>query len=453
MQKLRLVLAMLALSLMLVANVFAQEGTIVEIAAGNEDFSTLVSLVEAVGLVDALNGDGLTVFAPTNAAFAALPTSVVDYLLANPDVLTSILSYHVVSGSMMTADVMTGEVASLQGSSLNVVVSDMGVMVNNATVVTADIAASNGVIHVVDTVLLPPMSLPTVDPLAVSGNIVAAGSSTVYPVTERMADLFEQDGFADTTTVDSIGTGGGFERFCTNAETDISNASRPIKQEEIDACLANGRDPLGFYVAIDALAITVSAENTFLTGVTLEQLAQIFSGTVTLWSELDASYPAESIRLFSPGSDSGTYDYFVEAIFDKDEAPIQNAQGIQFSEDDNVLVQGVEGSPYAIAYFGFAYYQENQELLRAIPVEGVEPNEQTGTTGEYPLSRPLFIYSAPSIMQEKAQVTAFINYYLQGANAQLGTSSDQIGYIPTNDYVARQNALYFYAGTNTVPQN
>ena len=114
-------------------------------------------------------------------------------------------------------------------------------------------------------------------------------------------------------------------------------------------------------------------------------------------------------------------------------------------------MQGVEGSPYAIAYFGFAYYQENQEALRAIPIEGIEPNEETGASGLYPLSRPLFIYSAPSIMQEKPQVAAFINYYLLNANSQLGTASDQIGYIPTNEYIARLSALYFYAGINADP--
>src|SRR5690606_9874661 len=117
------------------------------------------------------------------------------------------------------------------------------------------------------------------------------------------------------------------------------------------------------------------------------------------------------------------------------------------SEDDNVLVQGIVGSPYAIGYFGYAYYQENLNTLRAVPVEGIEPNEQTGASGEYPLSRPLFIYSAPTIMQEKPQVTTFINYYLQGANAQLGTAADQIGYIPVPEATQRLNALLWLAGS------
>src|SRR5690606_23199794 len=290
-----------------------------------------------------------------------------------------------------------GEVATLDmGNTVDVFIRESGVSINNAQVTTVDIEASNDVIHVIDTVLLPPISLPEVDRHAVIGNIVTAGSTTVFPVTERMADLFNQDGYPDTITVDSIGSGGGFERFCPNAETDVSNASRPINQSEIDACLANGRDPLGFFMAIDALAIVVSVENDFVDGLTLEDLAAIYSGEAATWADINAEWPAEAIGLFSAGSDSGTYDYFVEEIFDEDEGPIQNAPGVQFSEDDNVLVQGVESSPYTIAYFGFAYYQENQDLLRAIPIEGVEPNEETGATGVYPLSRPLFIYSASS---------------------------------------------------------
>lgn len=431
-----------------VSAVFAQDGTIVDVAAGSEDFSTLVGLVEAAGLTETLAGEGpYTVFAPTNEAFAKLPPFVVEYLSANPDALTRVLTYHVLSGAVMAADVTTMMAPTVEGGELTVLASEDGVTVDGANVTATDIAASNGVIHAIDTVLIPAFELPAVDPLAVSENIIAAGSSTVYPLTERMADLFEQDGFAGTITVDSVGSGAGFERFCVNAETDISNASRAINDGEVEACRGNGLEPAEFYVAIDALAVVVSAENDFATNLTLEQIAGIFSGEIATWNQVDASYPAEAIQLFSPGNDSGTYDYFVEAIFEKDETPIQSVEGIQFSEDDNVLVTGVEGSPYAIAYFGFAYYQENQDKLKALSVEGVEPNETTGASGEYPLSRPLFIYSAPSILQAKPQVATFVNYYLLGANAQLGTSAEQIGYIPTPSFVQNRNALFLLAAT------
>ena len=433
------------------AGVFAQDGTIVDVAAGNEDFSTLVTLVQAAGLVDVLSGEGpFTVFAPTNEAFAALPASVVDYLLSDTELLTRILTYHVVPGAVMAADVTALEdgtmVATVEGSEI-VVGLNGGVRVDGANVIATDVMASNGVIHVIDSVILPPFELPAVDPLAVSENIIAAGSSTVFPLTERMADLFNQDGYAGTITVDSIGSGAGYERFCVNAETDIANASRPIRASEVEACLGNGLDPLGFFVAVDALAVVVSQENDFVDNLTEAQVAQIFSGGNGItWADINPEWPAEPIQLFSPGTDSGTFDYFVEHIFDDDQQPILDAPGIQLSEDDNVLVVGVEGSPFAIGYFGYAYYQENLDRLRAVPIEGVTPSEETGTTGEYPMSRPLFIFSAPSILQAKPQVATFINYYLQNANAQLGAAADQIGYIPVSEFVQRRNALFLLAG-------
>jgi phosphate binding protein len=282
------------------------------------------------------------------------------------------------------------------------------------------------------------IELPAIDPLAVEGDIIVAGSSTVFPVTERMADLFVEEGFPSTITVDSIGSGAGFERFCVNTETDISNASRGIKDTEVEECQANDREPIEFQVGIDALAIAVSIENDFVDTLTLEELALVFSGEAATWADVNADWPAEAIQLFSPGTDSGTFDFFVEAVFDEDESLILGVEGIQLSEDDNVLVNGITGGPGNVGYFGFAYFQENQDTLRAIAVEGVEPNEETGASGEYPLSRPLFIYSDCTIMTEKPQVAEFINFYLQGVNEQLGAEADQIGYIPAP--VAVQNA-------------
>jgi len=445
-------LAVLMLVIVPFVGVSAQDQTIVEIAAGNADFSTLVELVGAAGLAETLSGEGpFTVFAPTNDAFAKLPAEVVAYLGSHPEVLTAALTYHVVPGKVMAADVIgmgSGEVASVQGDVIQVTVSDAGVKVNSANVVATDIEASNGVIHVIDSVILPTIELPAVDPLAISDNIIAAGSSTVFPVTERMADLFNQEGFAGTITVDSIGTGAGFERFCVNAETDVSNASRPINQGETDACVANGRTPIEFFIAIDALTVVVSNENTFADNLTIEQLAAIFSGEAATWADVNPAWPAEAIQLFSPGTDSGTFDYFVEEVFDEDETKILNATGIQLSEDDNVLVQGVTGSQYAIGYFGFAYYQPNRDKVRALNIEGVTPSEETGESGEYPLSRPLFIYSTASILQEKPQVAAFVNYYLSNVGAQLGTEEGQIGYFPVGRDTLNLDKLEWLAATS-----
>jgi phosphate transport system substrate-binding protein len=282
------------------------------------------------------------------------------------------------------------------------------------------------------------VALPEVDPLEVTGDIITAGSSTVFPLSERMAERFQDEGYAGNITVDSIGSGAGFERFCVAGETDIANASRAINEEEVASCQGIGREVLEFRVGTDALAIVVSTENDFLTDVTLEQLALIFS-TAETWADVDPSWPDEPIQRFSPGTDSGTFDYFVEAVMDeyyvkeeadegKGEEAILQAANLQLSEDDNVLVQGVEGSPYAIGYFGYAYYQENADRLKALSIEGVEPTAESAEDGSYPLARPLFIYSSANIMHEKPQVAAFINFYLSYVNEEI----IDVGYFPAS---------------------
>ncbi len=287
------------------------------------------------------------------------------------------------------------------------------------------------------------VQLPEVDPASLKGDIIAAGSSTVYPLAEAIADQFKADGFSEDKgkiTIDSIGSGGGFERFCKTGETDISNASRAIKDAEVENCKALGRTPIEFRVGTDAIAVVVSSQNTFLTDVTLEELAKIFSKDVTKWNEVRPDWPAEDILRFSPGTDSGTFDYFVEAVMDKayvkdatadkgkGEEAILSAANIQLSEDDNVLVQGVEGSPYAIGYFGFAYYMENEGKLKALSINSITPNEQTAEANTYPLSRPLFIYSDAKIMADKPQVAAFINYFLTNVNDLIS----DVGYFPAS---------------------
>jgi phosphate binding protein len=298
-----------------------------------------------------------------------------------------------------------------------------------------------------------PTAVPTDDPMAmylpdaVSGDIVTAGSSTVFPLSERMKQRFEEEGFSGNLTVDSIGSGAGIERFCVAGETDIANASRAMKDSEKESCAAIGRTPVEFQVGIDALAVVVSAENDFVTDVTKAELALIFS-TATLWSDVRPEWPAEPILRFSPGTDSGTFDYFVEAIMgpafpnaegkadlEAGEKAILESDGTQFSEDDNVLVQGVQGSPYAIGYFGYAYYQENASTLTALSVDGVAPTAETAESGEYPISRPLFIYSDATIMQEKPQVAAFIYFYITNVADEIL----DVGYFPVSEGKSQEN--------------
>jgi len=269
------------------------------------------------------------------------------------------------------------------------------------------------------------VQLPEVDPLAVKGDIISAGSSTVFPLSERMAELFRDEGYSGNITIDSIGSGAGFERFCKTGETDISNASRAINDEELTNCRAIGREPVEFRVGTDGVAVVVSKDNTFLTGVTADELAMIFS-TAVKWSDVTPSWPDQPILRFSPGTDSGTFDFFVEKILNKEKDKLLNASNLQLSEDDNVLVQGVEGSPYAIGYFGYAYFKENEDLLRAVSIDGIAPNADTVESGEYLLARPLFLYSTAKIMHDKSQVAAFINYYLTYVSDEIV----DVGYFP-----------------------
>ena len=217
--------------------------------------------------------------------------------------------------------------------------------------------------------------LPGVNPLKVEGDIITAGSSTVFPLSEAMAERFKDEGYRFNITVDSIGSGAGFERFTVAGETDISNASRPIKEKEIAAAKEIGRDPIEFRVGTDALAVTVSKSNTFVTDVTKDELAQIF--TADKWSDVRADWPNEKILKFIPGTDSGTFDYFVEKIFKKDAAQLLGTSNLQMSEDDNILVQGISESPYGIGFFGYAYYMENKNILNVLNIGGVEPTDRT----------------------------------------------------------------------------
>jgi len=287
--------------------------------------------------------------------------------------------------------------------------------------------------------------LPLVNPADITGGIYSAGSSTVYPLSVAVAAAFTQDGYSGEIKIDSVGTGGGFERFCTTGETDIANASRKIKDAEIANCAAINRTPIEFRVGTDAIAVVTNKENSFLSNVTLAELAMIFSDKAVLWSEVNPEWPAEEILRFTPGTDSGTYDYFVETVmtpaYEKDanaaKAAFLNAANLNQSEDDNVLVQGVEGNKYAIGFFGFAYYTEQKDRLNVVSLEGVTPDETTAESGEYKLSRPLFLYSDAAIMKEKPQVAAFINYYLTNVNDLI----TEVGYFPASDEAMRASRL------------
>ncbi len=426
------------------------DGTIVDVAAGNEDFSTLVSLVEAAGLVDALADAeaSLTVFAPTNDAFAELPDFVVEYLASDVDLLTQVLLYHVIDGAVMSGDITESmSVASLDmGNELDVEVTDMGITVDGANVVIADVAASNGVIHAIDTVILPPIQLPEVVPAAVTGDIVTAGSSTVGPLTIAVADNFVAEGYTGNVSIDIIGSGGGFARFCEEGSTDISNASRGIREGEVEACsnLDPVRSPIEFRVGTDGIAVVVNPANDFATNLTTEQLALAFT-TATTWADIDPSFPDEEIIRYIPGEASGTFGFFGEEVLDDENGEaLLAASNVNPNEDDNILLNGVAGDEFAIGFFGYAYYSQNQDVLSIVSVDDVVPTTTSVEDGSYLLARPLFLYSDAGIMAEKPQVTDFITYYLTTVNDVI----DEVGYFPSSKRGLRFAALQLVAATD-----
>ena len=265
-------------------------------------------------------------------------------------------------------------------------------------------------------------------PSGLSGTIEIDGSSTVYPITEAVAEEFRKSAPNVRINVGISGTGGGFKRFVVG-ETDISDASRPITSSETDAAKKNGIEYLELRVAFDGLAVVVNRGNNWVDYLTVQELKKIWEpdSKVKKWSDVRAGWPDRSITLYGPGTDSGTFDYFTEVIVGKARA---SRADYTASEDDNVLVQGISGDPNALGYFGYAYYAENKDKLKIIPVDSgkgpVTPSDETVKSGQYsPLSRPLFIYVSTKSML-KPQVKAFVLYYLENAQRLV----KEVGYTP-----------------------
>lgn len=251
------------------------------------------------------------------------------------------------------------------------------------------------------------------DSEGLSGSVVADGSSTVAPLAEAAAGLFAEVEPNVNVTVATSGTGGGFEKFCAG-ETDISDASRPIKDEEKEACAANGIEFTEVIVANDGLSIVVNPENDWAENLTVEQLAKIWApeseGVVLSWKDVDPSFPDVPLELFGPGTDSGTFDYFTDEINGEEGA---SRTDYSASEDDNVIVQGVSGSEGALGYFGLSYAEENADAIKLVSVDGVFPSSETVIDGTYtPLGRPLFIYVNNASYVEKPQVKAFVDFFV-----------------------------------------
>lgn len=273
--------------------------------------------------------------------------------------------------------------------------------------------------------------------------ITADGSSTVFPVTEAVAEDFQQANAGTRVTVGSSGTGGGFQKFCRD-ETDISNASRPIKATELEACAKAGIDFIELPVAYDGLAIVVNPKNTWVTSMTVAEIKKLWEpaaqGQIRRWNQIRPEWPNEEIHLFGAGTDSGTFDYFTEAIMGKE---AMSRGDYTSSEDDNVIVQGVSGDQYALGYFGYAYYEQNKDKLKIVGVDDgdatngdgpIAPSPETVAGGTYrPLSRPVFIYVKVKALQ-RPEVLSFVEFFLTKGHAL----AREVGYIPMTD---REQAL------------
>jgi phosphate transport system substrate-binding protein len=278
---------------------------------------------------------------------------------------------------------------------------------------------------------------------ALSGEIVSDGSSTVGPLTQAVAEEFNAQAPNVQISVDISGTGGGFERFCTG-ETDVQNASRAIDEEEVATCAENGVDWYEFEVAYDGITIVSNKENTWLTCITTDDLKRVWQkeNPANSWADLNADYPAETIALYGPGTDSGTFDFFVETILGEDEI----REDFTPSEDDNVLVEGVAGDVNALGYFGLAYYEANQDVLNAVAVDTgdgscVAPSPETVQDATYaPLSRPLYVYAYASSLQ-RPEVQEFVRFYLN----QAATLAPDVGYVASPDETYAEDLQSFEA--------
>jgi phosphate transport system substrate-binding protein len=275
---------------------------------------------------------------------------------------------------------------------------------------------------------------PTQGPL--SGDIDIAGSSTVFPLATAFGEIFQEEHPEVNISVQSTGSGGGFANFFCPGETDFNNASRPIKDEEKQQCADNGVEPVELKVATDALTVVINNDNNFATEMTVDELKTLWSAESqpATWADLKSDWPDEEIELYGPTDASGTYDYFIEAIIGE-EGP-GHRQDYSATEQDRTIIQGVEGSEFAIGYMGYAYYSTNTDRVTAVAVDNgdgpVEPSLETAKSGEYaPLSRPLFTYPAKSSLAER-HVAEFARFFVENTTNEEVVAND-VGYVPLDD--------------------
>jgi len=278
----------------------------------------------------------------------------------------------------------------------------------------------------------------------VSGEIAIEGSSTVQPISQAAAELFREQNPDARISVGGAGTSDGFEAFC-QGDTQISGASRPIDvAEEVPVCEENGVEFVEIPVAYDGISVVVNKQNDWATDITAEELKTMWEpaaeGQITQWSQVRSEWPDNELSLYGPGTESGTYEFFNETIVANEEE-VSRQSDVEMSEDDNVLVQGVAGDQNALGYFGYSYYENNRQDLTALAVDGVEPSEETIRSGEYLLSRPLFIYVSTKALKNNDAVKPFVDFYVSEQN--LNRLVDAAKYVTLPDSLANESRTQY----------
>ncbi|UTF55921.1 PstS family phosphate ABC transporter substrate-binding protein [Natronosalvus rutilus] len=272
-----------------------------------------------------------------------------------------------------------------------------------------------------------------------SGEVIVKGSSTVFPISDVMAQRFMEENQGVNVTVDSTGSGGGFENHFCPGDADINGASRLIKPEEEDHCAENDVTPVEMQIAGDAVTMAVSPENDWVDCLSFDEMAQIWQeGGAETWQDINEDWPDEEFVLYGPDTTSGTFDWFSENVLDGE----SHRTDYEPTEDDNIIVEGIEDDQYAIGYFGYAYYAENEDRVKALEVkesnddECAEPSLDAAKEGTYPLARPLFVYPSEEAL-EKEEVYAFMEFYIENSSADW--IADEIGYVPANQDIVDEN--------------
>ncbi|WP_456370882.1 PstS family phosphate ABC transporter substrate-binding protein [Geoglobus sp.] len=281
---------------------------------------------------------------------------------------------------------------------------------------------------------------------SISGEVKISGSSTVYPVTMAIAEEFSKLYPDVTVSVQSTGTGGGFKNFFIPGLVDINDASRPIKESELEASKENGVEPIEFLIGYDALTVIVNKDNDWIDCLSFEELKKIWgpeaTGKVTKWSDVNSSWPDEEMNLYGPTSASGTFDFFTEHVIGESGAHRQDYHG---TEEDNTIITAVSRDRYAMGYLGLAYYLENKDKVKAVKIKNPEtgvcvaPSIETGRSGEYPLARPLFIYVNKESLKKPA-VREFVKFYLENLDSGI---VEEVGYVPVSKEVKEENLKKF----------